>query len=239
MDKHYLTPLFSPASIVVFAGDPDEPAAQTPYARAMLAELKTNGFAGTVTYLDIRMTNTLADLVQSRADLALIALPHEQIADALEIAGRIRCRAALVLSSGLPAPACEHLLAIAKHHGMHLLGPNSLGFQRPQLLLNASAAGALATPGPLALVSQSGALTASILDWAQRNGVGFSAVISLGPNTSVDLPQALDFLANDGTTQSILVYMEGIRGARRFMRIPGPWWRPASAKKHICLPANQ
>lgn len=217
MDKHYLTPLFSPASIVVFAGDRDVPQAQTPYARAVLAELKTTGYAGTVTYLDIRMTGTLADLVQSRADLALIALPHEQIADALEIAGRIRCRAALVLSSGLPAAACENLLDIAKRHGMHLLGPNSLGFQRPQLKLNASAAGALATPGPLALVSQSGALTSSILDWAQRNGVGFSAVISLGPNTAVDLPQALDFLANDGATQSILVYMEGIRNARRFM----------------------
>jgi len=217
MDKHYLTPLFSPASIVVFAGDADQPAAQTPHARAVLAELKSGGYAGTVTYLDIRMTGTLADLVQSRADLALIALPHEQIADALEVAGRIRCRAALVLSSGLPAPACEQLLAIAKHHDMHLLGPNSLGFQRPPLKLNASAAGALAAPGRLALVSQSGALTSSILDWAQRNGVGFSAVISLGPNTSVDLPQALDFLANDGHTQSILVYMEGIHNARRFM----------------------
>ena len=66
-------------------------------------------------------------------------LPHEQIADALDIAGRIRCWAALVLSSGLPAPACEHLLDIAKRYGMHLLGPNSLGFQRPQLKLNASA----------------------------------------------------------------------------------------------------
>jgi acetyltransferase len=60
-------------------------------------------------------------------------------------------------------------------------------------------------------VSQSGALTASILDWAAHNGVGFSAVVSLGPNTAVDLPQVLDFLAHDGSTQSILVYMEGIR----------------------------
>jgi hypothetical protein len=66
-------------------------------------------------------------------------------------------------------------------------------------------------------VSQSGALTASILDWAKHNGVGFSAVVSLGPNTAVDLPQVLDFLANDAGTQSILVYMEGIRSARRFM----------------------
>jgi acetyltransferase len=217
MDKHYLTPLFLPESIVVFAGDPDAPDSQTPYARAMLAEWQRNGYAGTVTYLDIHMTGTLADLAHSRADLAIIALPHDQIAGALEVAGRVRCRAALVLSSSVTADTCDELLAIAKRHGLHMLGPNSAGFQRPSLKLNASASGTLAAPGPLGLVSQSGALTSSILDWAQRNGVGFSTVISLGPNTSVDLPQALDFLANDGVTQSILVYMEGIRGARRFM----------------------
>jgi acetyltransferase len=69
----------------------------------------------------------------------------------------------------------------------------------------------LAAAGPLALVSQSGALTSAMLDWADRQGVGFSTVVSLGPNTAVELPQVLDFLANDGSTQSILVYMEGIR----------------------------
>ena len=217
MDKHYLTPLFSPESIVVFAGDPDAPDSQTPYARALLAALVPGGFKGAVSFLDIHMSGTLADLAHARADLAIIALPHGQIAAALEVTGRIRCRAAVVLSSGLPAEPCAELLAIAKRHGIHLLGPNTLGFQRPALKLNASVAGAMANPGPLALVSQSGALTSSILDWAQHNGVGFSTVISLGPNTSVDLPQALDFLANDGATQSILVYMEGIRNARRFM----------------------
>ena len=139
------------------------------------------------------------------------------MAAALEVTGRIRCRAALVLSSGLPATECAELLAIAKRHGVHLLGPNSLGFQRPLLQLNASATGALAAPGPLALVSQSGALTASILDWAQKNGVGFSTVVSLGPNTAVDMAQVLDFLAADAQTHSIVVYLEGISNARRFM----------------------
>jgi acetyltransferase len=216
MDHHFLTPLFSPHSIVVFAGAPDGDAA-TPLGRALKRELRAQAFDGEITFLSTEMTGTLADLAHSRADLALIALPHDEIAAALEIAGRIRCRAALVLSAGLSTAQCNDLLAIARHHNLHLLGPNSLGFQRPHLKLNASAAGVLAKPGPLALVSQSGALTASILDWASDNGVGFSSVISLGPNTSVDLPQVLDFLANDGSTQSILVYMEGITHARRFM----------------------
>jgi acetyltransferase len=221
VERHLLTPLFAPRSIVVFAGaagttmSPEDGA--TGLARAMLRELQSQGFDGHVTYLDIEMTGTLADLAASRADLALIALPPEQVSAALEIAGRIRCRAALVLSASLPAPHCADLHAIARRHGMHLLGPNSLGFQRPYLKLNASALGPLARPGPLALVSQSGALTSSILDWAGRNGVGFSSVVSLGPNTAVDLPQVLDFLANDGTAQSILVYMEGITDARHFM----------------------
>jgi acetyltransferase len=66
-------------------------------------------------------------------------------------------------------------------------------------------------------VSQSGALTSSILDWANKNAVGFSTVVSLGPNTAVDLAQTLDFLATDPATQSIVIYMEGITHARRFL----------------------
>ena len=100
---------------------------------------------------------------------------------------------------------------------MHLLGPNCLGFQRPHLNLNASAAGPLAAEGSLALVSQSGALTSAMLDWAQQNHVGFSQVVSLGPNAAVDLAQVLDFLATDTRTQSIVVYLEGISNPRRFM----------------------
>jgi len=100
---------------------------------------------------------------------------------------------------------------------MYLLGPNCLGFQRPRAGLNASVAGPMATPGPLALVSQSGALTSSILDWASQNAIGFSTVVSLGPNTSVDIAQVLDFLASDQQTHSIVVYLEGISNSRRFM----------------------
>ena len=217
MDRHFLNPLFAPQSIVVFAGDPDAPEAPTPMAATLRRQLRDGGYVGQVTWLDIAMTGTLADLAHSRADLALIALPSEQMTAALEIVGRIRCRAALILSAGLPPALCNELHQIARRYGVNLLGPNSLGFQRPQLKLNASALGPLAMPGQLGLVSQSGALTASILDWAQHNGVGFSAVVSLGPNTAVELPQVLDFLANDAGTQSILVYMEGIRSSRRFM----------------------
>ncbi len=217
MEKHFLTPLFSPGSMVVFCGNVEDPASQTPQARVLLGALKAQRYAGSLTFLDVHTTGTLADLAQTAADLAVIALPSQDVAAALELAGRIKCRAAVVLSSGVDATQAAELHKIARREGMHLLGPNCLGFQRPHLHLNASVAGDLATPGSLALVSQSGALTTSILDWAKKNAVGFSTVVSLGPNTSVDMAQVLDFLASDAKTRSIVVYLEGITHARRFM----------------------
>jgi acetyltransferase len=217
MDKHFLTPLFSPDSIVVFAGKVDDPGSQTAQAQALHRALLAQSFSGTLTFLDVHTSGTLADLADTHADLAVIAVPAQEVAAALEIAGRIKCRAALVISSGTDATLAAEWHKIARRDGVHLLGPNCLGFQRPALQLNASVAGALAAPGPLALVSQSGALTASILDWAQKNAVGFSTVVSLGPNTAVDMAQVLDFLATDEKTHSIVVYLEGISNARRFM----------------------
>jgi len=217
MDKHYLTPLFAPESVVVFAGPADDPASLTSRAKVLHEALCAQPFSGKIEFLDIHTSGTLADLAHTGADLAIIALPPQDVAAALEIAGRIACKSALVMSTGITADHAEELKKIAKREGVFLLGPNCLGLQRPQLQLNASAAGPLAKPGSLALVSQSGALTASVLDWASKNGVGFSSVVSLGPNTSVDIAQVLDFLANDRQTHSIVVYMEGISNARRFM----------------------
>ncbi|WP_293605594.1 bifunctional acetate--CoA ligase family protein/GNAT family N-acetyltransferase [Polaromonas sp. UBA4122] len=236
MDKHYLTPLFSPESIVVFAGQADDPATQTTHAKALHEALRAQRYSGTLVFLDIHTSGTLADLAQTRADLAIIALPPQDVTAALEIAGRMACRAALVISSGISADKADELKKIARREGMYLLGPNGMGFQRPQLQLNASAAGPLAKAGSLALVSQSGALTASMLDWANSNAVGFSSVISLGPNTSVDIAQVLDYLANDQQTHSIVIYLEGISSARRFM---SALRTAASAKPVVVLKAGR
>lgn len=217
MDKHFLTPLFAPASIVAFVGHADDPGGQPPAGRTLREAFRADRFDGTLRFLDVRTKGTLEELAQTHADLALIALAPRDVAAALEIAGRIGCKAAVVLSSGIGADEAAQWRKIARREGVHLLGPNSLGFQRPLLHLNAGVAGPLAKPGPLALVAQSGALTASMLDWARQNGVGFSSVVSLGPHTSVDIPQVLDFLANDQATHSIIVYLEGIADARRFM----------------------
>ncbi|NGZ82797.1 bifunctional acetate--CoA ligase family protein/GNAT family N-acetyltransferase [Duganella aceris] len=217
METHYLTPLFAPQSIVVFAGKADQPETQTSFGRGIRAQLEQGGFAGPVTFLDVGMSGTLADLAQTRADLAVIALPNDELAFALEVAGRIQCRAALILSTGVEGALARELHDIARKHDIHLLGPNCLGYQRPRLNINASVAGELAQPGSLALISQSGALTSAILDWGSQNAVGFSTVVSLGANTAVDLAQTLDFLATDPATQSIVICMEGLTDARRFL----------------------
>ena len=236
MDKHFLTPLFSPESIVVFAGQEDTKDSQTRLAQALHQSLRAQRFAGKLVFLDIHASGTLADLAHAQADLAVIALPPDEVAAALEIAGRIKCRAALVISSGIEIALASELHKIARREGIHLLGPNCLGFQRPHLQLNASVAGDLCTPGPMALISQSGALTSSMLDWAKKNNVGFSTVVSLGPNTAVDLAQVLDFLAADAHTHSIVVSMEGISNARRFM---SALRAAANAKPVIVLKAGR
>jgi len=217
-DKHYLTPLFTPTSIAVLAGDATAPDTLTPQAQVLHQALRAQRYTGTLAFIDMQQTSgTLAELTSTRADLALIALPAQDVAAALEVAGRINCRAAIVLCGGVDAQQAEQWRKIARRLSLHLLGPNSLGIQRPVLGLNASAVGPLAKDGPLALVSQSGALTSAILDWASNNAVGFSSVVSLGPHTDLGLAETLDFLANDARTQSIVVYMEGIQNARGFM----------------------
>ena len=217
MDKHYLSPLFAPQSILVFAGNTAQQELLAPQARQLLRNLQAQTFKGALHFLDIHSSGTLAELAQTRADLVIIALPAAETLAALEIAGRMHSRSVLLISSGIGADLAAALQQVARRENVQLLGPNSLGFQNPLLQLNASVAGPLARPGSLALVAQSGALTASMLDWASSNAVGFSQVVSLGPHTAVDMAQVLDYLAHDARTQSVIVYLEGIANARRFM----------------------
>jgi len=236
MEKHYLDSVFQPETVAVFAGKHKQPKSQSSLARLLVAGLTAQRFSGKLVFLDIQTSGTLADLTQTRADLAIIALPATEAMDALEMAGRIKCKAALVLGQGTSAAQATDMQRIARRHGMYLLGPNSLGFQRPRIGLNASIAGKLANTGHLGLVSQSGSLTTAILDWAQANAVGFSTVVSLGPHTDVDMAQVLDYLACDAQTHSIVVYMEDITDARRFM---SALRAAASAKPVVVLKAGR
>src|SRR3990167_510281 len=122
MDKHYLTPLFAPETIVVFAGRQEDEASLTPHARAVHEALRAQRYTGRLVFLDIHTTGTLAALAQTRADLAVIALPPDDVASALEVAGRMACRAVLVISSGIGPELAADLKKIAQREGVHLLG---------------------------------------------------------------------------------------------------------------------
>ncbi len=156
-------------------------------------------------------------------DLAIIVTPARTVPDLIDDAGARGIRAVLVLSAGFGeiGPEGKRLqglaLSRARAHGLRMLGPNCLGLMRPEIGLNATFARTPARPGSVALVSQSGAIVAALLDYAWTAGFGFSSVVSTGGGSDVEFSEILDFLALDGATRSIVLYIEGVHDARAFL----------------------
>jgi Succinyl-CoA ligase like flavodoxin domain len=100
---------------------------------------------------------------------------------------------------------------------MRLIGPNCLGVMMPGANLNASFAAHTPVAGNLALITQSGAIAAGMVDWAAQRGVGFSGIVSIGDQLDVDIADLLDYFALDDQTRAILLYVEAIKDARKFM----------------------
>jgi acetyltransferase len=215
MKLHYLAPLFDPKSILVYSRD------EVASSALLNAALNEGVYSGVITRVETTMRSfatidrAFFSPLSARPDLALIAVGDSHVVKALTHAAKARVRAAIVYD--IAAEHIEKLKEIAAQNGIHLLGPGSSGLQRPHLQLNACTAGSLRGEGNLALVSQSGALTAAMLDWADSNAVSFSAVVATGRSEGLDLADVLDFLGQDGRTQSIVVYMEGIHSGRHFM----------------------
>lgn len=155
----------------------------------------------------------------------MISTRAETIPAIMDGCGRAGVKAAIVLSSGFgERPARRSLeratTEAARRHRIRLLGPNCLGIIRPELGLNATFAHGSALKGSIGLISQSGALCTAILDWAKPNNVGFSNVVSLGSSRDIDFGEILEYMISDPRTESIFLYVEGIRDARRFMSAP-------------------
>ncbi|MCC7060159.1 MAG: acetate--CoA ligase family protein, partial [Burkholderiaceae bacterium] len=150
-------------------------------------------------------------------DLALVAVGAARELEGLRCAAALGARAAVMLTPGATPEVRAQQASIAHEAGMQLLGPATMGFVRPTRRLNAGRMGVLPQAGNIALVSQSGALNAGVLDWAQGTGIGFSLVVSLGAEAGVDVAQVLDFVAADASTKAVVVYLEVVREARSFM----------------------
>lgn len=155
-------------------------------------------------------------------DLAVICTPAVTIPGIISELGEGGTRAAVVLSAGfhesIDGQSLKQLiLDAAKPYGLRILGPNCVGLLIPSIGLNASFAHTNSLKGNLALVSQSGALCTTILDWAKSRGIGFSHFISLGDSADVDFGDLLDYLGSDPSTHGILLYIESVEQARKFM----------------------
>jgi acetyltransferase len=150
-------------------------------------------------------------------ELAVICTPPATVPGLIAALGARGTRAAIVLTAGLSAAQRQAMLDAARTHLLRILGPNCLGLLAPPIGLNASFAHIAAAPGPLAFVSQSGALVTAMLDWARGRGIGFSHFISLGEHADVDFGDLLDKLGHDGAARAILLYIESIESPRKFM----------------------
>ena len=128
--------------------------------------------------------------------------------------------AAIIITAGLghgPGSVSDACQKAARAKGLRLVGPNCLGVMAPRAKLNATFAARMTAPGDLALISQSGGIAAGMIEWATERAIGFSAIASIGDKIDVDFGDLLDFFALDSHTRAILLYIEAINDARKFM----------------------
>ncbi len=157
-------------------------------------------------------------------DLAVIATPPATIPPLIRELGARGTKAVIVISAGFSELATEEgrrlereMLEAARPHLIRIVGPNCLGMMTPSMGVNASFGHLKPRPGRLAFVTQSGAIVTSMLDWAETRGAGFSKLVSLGDMADVDFGDMLDYLADDPETGAILLYVESVKHARKFM----------------------
>ncbi|HEY1438436.1 MAG TPA: bifunctional acetate--CoA ligase family protein/GNAT family N-acetyltransferase [Casimicrobiaceae bacterium] len=227
MSIRNLEHLFRPQSIAVIG------ASETPRSvgATVLHNLIEEKFAGAIMPVNpkhgelagIKVYPTVPSL-PTVPELAVICTPPATVPGLIGELGARGTKAAIVITAGLGMTEDsqgrtlkEAMLAAARPHLLRILGPNCVGLLVPGLGLNASFAHTSAVPGKIAFVSQSGALVTAVLDWAKSRGIGFSKFISLGDSSDVDAGDVLDYLGSDAETHSILLYLESISAARKFM----------------------
>jgi len=216
MLRHSLAALFEPRSMLVLA-DRDLPAAATapPWLRAALTVSRIAPGQAIV------LPDAIAGLAPGgRLDTALVCVAPGRLPEALEALKACRPRSLVLLAheqaSAEPLEDMAYCRAWGALNDCAVLGPRAFGVQRPHLGLNLSHQRETALAGRVALVTQSRSITAAVLDWADDISLGFSAVISVGDEAVVDIPEVLDYLAMDTRSDSIALYLEEASSSRRF-----------------------
>lgn len=222
-NTHYLKPLLEPQSLAIIGASDKSDAIGNVILRNVIA----GGYKGKVWAVNPRHSEVLGqpcvasvEQIGTRVDLAIVTTPPRTMPQIIEQCAQAGIRHLILVTS--PATvgqsALDKRIADAgRHWGVRILGPKSLGIVRPRLALNATFTDTSPLSGDLGLVAQSGAMCASVLDWATLNRIGVSSVVSLGNALDIDFGEVLDFMVHDDRTRFILLHVERVRDARRFV----------------------
>ena len=240
MSIRNLEKLFQPNSVAVI-GASNRPLS---VGNTVMRNLLAGGFSGAIMPVNPKYQAVAGVLAYPDVaalpvapDLAVICTPAASVPGLIGALGARGTRAAVVLSAGLrgiPDETSEagetlslRMLQAARPYMLRILGPNCLGFLSSPRGLNASFAPSVVTPGAMvpgamtkgdiAFVAQSGAVASAVLNWAGSRGIGFSHFLSIGDAADVDAGDLLDYLGSDADTRSILLYLEQVTAARKFM----------------------
>ncbi len=224
-ERDSLSAIFAPKSVAVIGATEKEGGV----GRTVLWNLISNPFGGTVYPINKRHHHVLgikaypgiAD-VPEPVDLAVIVTPAATVPEVVGECVAAGVKGAIIISAGFKEAGAagvelERRISEQAAGRMRLIGPNCLGVMRPRTHLNATFASAMARPGSVGFISQSGALLTAVLDWSFRENVGFSACVSVGSMLDVDWGDLINFLGDDPHTHSIMIYMESIGDARSFI----------------------
>ncbi len=219
-----LSAFFAPRSVAVI-GASDTPGS---LGEALMRSLLSGGFGGALlpvnpkrsTVGGIACRGSVSDLPEA-PELAIIAIPAAAVPGVVQEAARRGVKGAIILSAGLgrgEGSLAAGVMATARAAGMRIIGPNCLGVLSPHARLNASFAPVLPKPGSLAVISQSGAIAAGVASWAALKDVGLSGAVSFGEAMDLDFADCLEHFTADPATSAILLYIESIHDAGRFLQ---------------------
>lgn len=226
MTVRNLASFFSPSSVAVIGASRREHAVGAVVTRNLLS----GGYRGQVFLVNQnggevqgRTVSASVSALEAVPELAIIATPAEGIPELIHELGSRGTKAAVVITAGFAERGDDgvalqaRMLEASRPHALRIMGPNCIGLLAPGTGLNASFAHRMALPGNTAFVTQSGAMLTSVLDWASTRNIGFSMLASLGGMSDVDFGDMLDYLAADSSTSAVLLYMESVTQARKFM----------------------
>ncbi len=221
-----LDKIFNPQTVAIIGASDVEGSV----GYAIVKNFTQGGYTGKVYFVNIKKPEILGvktypsvDQIPEPVDLAIIATPAKTTPDVMEECGKANVKGTIIVSAGFKetGPAGKALedkvLEVAKKYGIRVVGPNCIGIIRPRNNLNATFLDKVPKPGHVAFISQSGALGSAILDWAIHENIGFSNFVSVGSMIDVDFGDLIDYFGGDPKTKSILMYVEGITEARKFM----------------------